>query len=132
MNPALQTLAETILSISCDANGISFNVNFSVSDINKSCLDKLYQEYLQFIELSEKRISEIFGDEWESIDEFYELMQPIQNQTERDFIYTRNKCGCGFWDGDWMKDVSEILEDECKKFSEIIAIYDNEKIYLYL
>lgn len=132
MNPALQALAETILSISCDTDGISFDVNFSVLDINKSCLDKLYQEYLQFIELSEKRISEIFGDEWESIDEFYELMQPIQNQTERDFIYTRNNCGCGFWDGDWMKDVSEILTDECKKFSEIIAIYDNEKIHLYL
>ena len=34
----------------------------------------------------------------------------------RDFWYTRNGHGCGFWDGDWSKDVADILTAASKSF----------------
>jgi hypothetical protein len=132
VNPTIRALAETILWSSFDENSAPLDENFSATDINQGCLDRLYLEYGQFLASVEKRITAIFGDNWDSIDEFYDVIQPVENQTEHDFILTRNGHGCGFWDGDWMPCVSEILTEAAKNFPEICAVVgDDGKVYLY-
>jgi hypothetical protein len=132
VNPTVRALAETILWSSVDETESPLDEKFSAEDINDSCLNRLYSEYTQFIDNVEKQITQIFGDEWDSIDEFYDVIQPVQNQAEHDFIMTRNGHGCGFWDGDWMPCVSEILTEAAKAFPEIDAVVgDDGKVYLY-
>ena len=132
MNPTIRALAETILWSSCDDSEIPLDKNYSAEDINQECLNRLYFEYTQFVNSVEKQITAIFGDNWESIDEFYDIIQPIENQTEHDYIMTRNGHGCGFWDGDWMSGIADILTDAAKSFPEIYAtLGDDGKIYLY-
>lgn len=132
VNPTIRALAETILWSSCDDSEIPLDRNYSAEDINQECLNRLYFEYTQFVNSVEKQITAIFGDNWESIDEFYDIIQPIENQTEHDYIMTRNGHGCGFWDGDWMSGIADILTDAAKSFPEIDAtLGDDGKIYLY-
>lgn len=132
VNPTVRALAETILWSSCDESGTPLDKNYSAENINSECLDRLYLEYTKFIDAVELKITEIAGDKWDSIDDFYEVMQPTENQTEHDFILTRNGHGAGFWDGDWMECVSGILTDAAKQFPEIEAVPgDDGKVYLY-
>lgn len=132
VNPTVRALAETILWSSCDENGIPLDKNYTVENINQECIDRLYSEYNQFIDKAESEITEAVGSIWNSIDDFYDTMQPTENQTEHDFILTRNGHGAGFWDGDWMECVSGILTDAAKQFPEITAIPgDDGKVYLY-
>ena len=132
VNPTVRALAEIILATSSDDNGIPLDRKYSPSDIDRDSLSSLYSDYRKFVDSVEDQITDIFGDEWDSIDEFYDVIQPTENQTERDFILTRNGEGCGFWDGDWMESVSEILTEAAKKFPEVHAFLgDDGKIYLY-
>lgn len=132
VNPTVRALAETILWSSSDENGIPLDKNYLPENINHDCLNQLYREYAMFLDSVETKITEAVGDKWDSIDDFYEIMQPTENQTEHDFILTRNGHGAGFWDGDWMECVSGILTDAAKQFPEITAIPgDDGKVYLY-
>lgn len=132
VNPTVRALAETILWSSLDEDGSPLDEKFSAEDINQDCLNRLYSEYARFLDVTEKQITEIFGNDWDSLDEFYDVIQPIENQAEHDFILTRNGHGCGFWDGDWMPCVSKILTDAAKSFPEICAVQgDDGKVYLY-
>jgi hypothetical protein len=132
VNPTVRILAETILATSCDENGIPLDRKYSPDDIDRDSLSSLYTDYAKFVDSVEDQITAIFGDQWDSIDEFYDVIQPTENQAEKDFIFTRNGEGCGFWDGDWMESVSGILTEAAKKFPEIHAVPgDDGKIYLY-
>lgn len=132
VNPTVRALAEAILWSCCDESETPLSKNYSPDDINQRCLNRLYFEYTQFVNSVEKQITEIFGDSWESIDEFYDIIQPVENQTEHDYILTRNRHGSGFWDGDWMPGVADILTNAAKKFPEILAVTGEDgKVYLY-
>jgi hypothetical protein len=49
----------------------------------------------------------------------------------RDFWYTRNGHGCGFWDGDWPEPYATALTDAAKSFGEVDAyLGDDGKVYL--
>lgn len=49
----------------------------------------------------------------------------------RDFWYTRNGHGCGFWDGDWPEPYASTLTAACKGFGEVDAyLGDDGKVYL--
>ena len=49
----------------------------------------------------------------------------------RDFWYTRNGHGCGFWDGDWPEPYATALTDACKAFRSLDAYPgDDGKVYL--
>lgn len=37
----------------------------------------------------------------------------------RDFWYTRNGHGCGFWDGDWPEPLGDALDTIAKRFGEV-------------
>lgn len=49
----------------------------------------------------------------------------------RDFWYTRNGHGCGFWDGDWPEALGDTLTAIAKRFGEV-SLYrgDDSQIYL--
>lgn len=47
-----------------------------------------------------------------------------------DWILTRNRCGAGFWDGDWEKEFGEKLTDLCHRQGEIeLYLGDDQRIY---
>lgn len=131
MNPTLNALAFTILSTDSDSFGEPLIDNYSISDFSPECLQKLYTEYQEFVSDAELKITEKIGDNWDSIDNFYDIVQPVENQTEHDYVLTRNYHGAGFWDGDWSPEVSKILTDAARKHSEFTTyIGDDSKIYI--
>ena len=130
-NPTLAALVGTILWVECDDSGSPLDTKYSISDFDEKSLEKLYSDYQQFISTVEKLITEEIGESWECIDDFYDLMQPIENQTEHDYILTRNYHGAGFWDGDWNSRISRILTDAAHSQGEITAyVGEDQKIYL--
>jgi len=131
MNPTLIALAETVLFLDQDHYGVPLDANYSIKDFEEESLKKLYSEYQQFLSVVEERITEKVGDGWDCIDDFYDLAQPALNQTEYDYILTRNGHGAGFWDGDWSSEVSQILTDAAQSQIEFTAcVGDDGKIYL--
>jgi hypothetical protein len=131
VNPTAQALAETILYTECDDDGTPLDRNYSIADFDEKSLETLYREFQEFVQVVEKQITEKVGDSWDCIDDFYDLMQPSENQTEYDYILTRNRHGAGFWDGDWASEVSQILTDAAHDQSDICAyVGDDGKIYL--
>lgn len=131
VNPTAQALAETILYTECDDNGTPLNRNYSIADFDEKSLETLYREFQEFVRVVEKQVTGKIGENWNSIDDFYDLMQPSENQTEYDYILTRNRHGAGFWDGDWASEVSEILTDAARDQPDIcVYVGDDKKIYL--
>jgi hypothetical protein len=131
MNPTLIALAETVLFSDQDHYGVPLDANYSIKDFEEESLKKLYSEYQQFLSIVEEKITEKIGDGWDCIDDFYDLHQPAPNQTEYDYILTRNRHGAGFWDGDWSSEVSQILTDAAHSQTEFTAVIDDDgKIYL--
>jgi hypothetical protein len=54
------------------------------------------------------------------------------NAAAYDFILTRNRHGCGFWDGDWEESMGAKLTDLCRKFGELsILVGDDGLLYPY-
>lgn len=52
-------------------------------------------------------------------------------QAGRDFWYTRNGHGCGFWDGDWPEPYATTLDDAAKAFREAsVYLGDDGRVYL--
>jgi len=131
VNPTAQALAETILYTECDDNGTPLNRNYSIADFDEKSLETLYREFQEFVRVVEKQVTGKIGENWNSIDDFYDLMQPSENQTEYDYILTRNRHGAGFWDGDWASEVSQILTDAAQDQFEIcVYVAEDGKIYL--
>ena len=131
MNPTLIALAETVLFSDQDHYGVPLDANYFIKDFEEESLKKLYSEYQQFLSIVEEKITEKIGDRWDCIDDFYDLHQPAPNQTEYDYILTRNRHGAGFWDGDWSSEVSQILTDAAHSQTEFTAVIDDDgKIYL--
>lgn len=131
MNPTAQALASVVLYSECDDEGVPLDRNFSVSDFNEKSLEKLYCDFQSFIQDVETKITDKIGDKWDCIDDFYNLAQPIKDQTEHDYVLTRNHHGAGFWDGDWDNSVAQILTEAANKQGEFSAyIGDDRKIYI--
>lgn len=131
MNPTLIALVETILFTESDIYGEPLDDNYSIADFDEESLKKLYSEYQQFIAIVEEEITVAIGDRWDCIDDFYDVQQPALNQTEHDYVLTRQRCGAGFFDGDWSSEVSKILTDAARSQHEFTAyVGDDEKIYL--
>jgi len=52
-----------------------------------------------------------------------------EEQAGHDFLLTRNRHGCGFLDGDWLK-AGERLTEACKKYPEVyLYVGDDGLIY---
>lgn len=56
---------------------------------------------------------------------------PDETQAGRDFWYTRNGHGCGFWDGDWPEPYASALDRAAKFFREVDPyLGDDGLVYL--
>ena len=131
VNPTLRALAQVVLYSECDENGVPLDANYSIEDFDEKSLEKLYAEFQQFVSEVESAITKKIGDKWECIDDFYDVCQPVEGQTEHDYILTRNHHGAGFWDGDWNNSVAQILTDAANKQGEFSAcVGDDKKIYI--
>jgi hypothetical protein len=131
MNPTLIALAEVVLYTNSDEYGDPLDENYLIANFEEESLKKLYTEYQQFISIVEEKITAAIGDKWNCIDDFYDVQQPALNQTEYDYVLTRNRHGAGFWDGDWSSEVSQILTDAAQSQPEFTALIDDDgKIYL--
>ena len=131
LNPTLLALTQTLLFTETDDNGKSLDKSYSPSDFASDSLEKLYKEYEVFLSDVEGKITEKVGSNWSCIDDFYDIAHPTENQTEHDYILTRNHHGAGFWDGDWNSEISDILTKSAQKQSEIHAyVGDDGKIHL--
>jgi hypothetical protein len=53
----------------------------------------------------------------------------LWDHAAHDWILTREGCGCGFWDGDWEKNMGEKLTELSKTFGEL-DVY-SERGYVY-
>jgi hypothetical protein len=131
VNPTLRALAQVVLYTEYDDNGVSLDINYDIKDFDEKSLEKLYAEFQQFVSEVESAITKKIGGKWECIDDFYDVRQPVEDQTEHDYILTRNHHGAGFWDGDWDNSVAQILTDAANKQGEFSAyVGDDKKIYI--
>lgn len=131
VNPTLAALAEVVLFVESDDSGLSLDLSYDVSDFDEESLNKLYSDYQQFLSVAESKITEKIGDEWDCIDDFYDIVHPAENQTEYDYVGQRQRCGAGFWDGDWNELVSDILTDAAHAQGEFdVYVGDDQKVYL--
>ncbi len=56
---------------------------------------------------------------------------PDEAQAGRDFWYTRNGHGCGFWDGDWPEPYASALDGAARQFRNVDAyVGDDGLLYL--
>lgn len=54
-----------------------------------------------------------------------------EDDAGRDFWYTRNGHGCGFWDGDWPEPYATTLTEAARAFGSVDAyLGDDGKVYL--
>lgn len=58
---------------------------------------------------------------WELIDPDSEPTYEQLSHAGRDFWYTRNGYGCGFWDGDWPEPAATVLTDAAHAYGEVYA-----------
>ena len=132
MNPTVAALAHAMLSTCTDEFATPLDEFHSPCDVDSESLERIYLEYQSFVESVEKQISEKIQGEWETIDDFYNLVPCTENQTEYDYVLTRNYHGAGFWDGDWCEEVESILTKAARSKPEITAyIGDDGKIYFH-
>lgn len=135
MNPSLERLVRTLLWSETDnsdeSGGEPLDANYDITDVDEKSLAELNKRFQSFVEEAEKALTEKFGDEWGSIDDFYTGSASGGFYTEHDFIMTVNGHGCGFWEkGDWQDDVSDILTRLAKKQGEIDAyVGDNGRVH---
>jgi hypothetical protein len=55
---------------------------------------------------------------------------PEEAQAGRDFWYTRNGHGCGFWDGDWPEPHASDMTSAAKSFGEVSVSFDGQMIHI--
>jgi hypothetical protein len=51
------------------------------------------------------------------------LFEGEEEHAGRDFWFTRNGHGCGFWDGDWPEDIGETLTRAAKQYNEVCGVF---------
>jgi len=76
--------------------------SWSFDELSESALRKIKEDCAAFC-ADHKTLDFIDGNE---------------SHAGRDFWYTRQGHGCGFWDGDWEKEAGEYLTKRAKQFGE--------------
>ena len=125
-NPVLQYLAETLLFASTDHLGEPLDKFHSICDFAPKDLERLYREFQHFIDKVEGLVTAEVGGDWDTLEDFY-LGMHADGCVERDYIYSRNYEGTGFWDtGRWYEPVGRILNEAAKSQPEICCIENDE------
>lgn len=98
---------------STPAGGVPMDDNYSEGDIHPETLAKMQADCDKF--------------QKENADD---LSARAEKFGAHDFWFTRNGHGCGFWDGDWPRDIGERLTVATKAFGTFdLYIGDDKKIH---
>lgn len=98
-----------------DTNDVPLDRNYSISDFDPHCMQKLLVDCEKFQKDNEVDLASISPAE-----------------AGHDFWLTRGGHGAGFWDGDYEKEVGERLTESSKTFEEVnLYVGDDGKIYVY-
>lgn len=125
-NPVLQHLAGALLFTSKDHFGEPLDKFHGVCDFAPADLAKLYTDFQHFIDKVEGLVTAEFGGEWNTLEDFY-LGMHDDGCVERDYIYSRNREGIGFWDtGRWYAPIGKILNEAAKSQPEICCVENDE------
>lgn len=106
----LNAYIEAALWSSADDNGTALDENYGSSDIAPETLSKMKEDCEDFL--------------LDNID----IIKPDFAEAGHDFWLTRNRHGCGFWDGDWGKEIGERLTKASHEFGEF-NLYVSKKIH---
>lgn len=103
-----------------DNGGDPMDKNYGFEDVELSTLEVMREDCRKFITANESDLIEenFLGHCHEGTFEEY---------VGHDFWLTRNGHGCGFWDGDWVKEVGERLTKHCK-YKEFYLFVNDGKI----
>jgi len=105
----------TALWSSTDDNENPLDDNYTDENIDLGTLKKMLDDCYNFIFQADK----------------IEGFKNLDIETcGHDFWLTRNRHGCGFWDGDYEEKIGEKLTELSKKFNECdLYVGDDQKIY---
>lgn len=119
MNRIESGYVEAMLWTSQDENDVNLDMNYSDEDISKALLSRISEDCRAFIE----KASEALRNENPAFDLDTE-------QVGHDFWLTRNGHGAGFWDGDYERNIGEILTKIAQGFgNHNIYVEEDGKIY---
>jgi len=102
---------------------IPFEPSFGFSDLAPETLARIISDCAAF-----RR-----GEQWQQwLDHAADADIYAEDETAgRDFWYTRNGHGCGFWDGDWPEPYATQLTDAARAFGNVDAyLGDDGRVYL--
>lgn len=90
----------TLAYITCALWSNTMDKKYSMNDLAPETMEQMKEDCQSF--------QEKYGS----------LIQNDLSQAGHDFWLTRNGHGAGFWDGDWEKDLGEILTKASKTYGE--------------
>ena len=100
-----------------DDGGDPLDMNYTIDDIDPTCLTGLMAECEAFQEANADALDAC-------------SMRVDLAGAGHDFWLTRNRHGAGFWDGDWFEPHATTLTESSHKFGEVILyVGDNGMIY---
>ena len=118
-----------------DDNEVPLDTNYDSGDFSPEMMERVRADCLEFlndpmggrlIAVAERLDAEgKFGHRPGSADD------TVANHAGRDFWYTREGHGCGFWDGDWREELARPLEKLAKRFGEMWITVGDEDGLLY-
>lgn len=131
MNPSLQALVETLLWSETDSEGCFLDRDFTEQDVDAASLSELHKRFQAFLSKAETEVTALKGSNWSSIEDFYTGSGLSAFQLERDYVFTVNGHGCGFWEkDDWEPEVSKLLTRLAKAETPIHCVVDNGKVFM--
>jgi hypothetical protein len=111
-----------------ESGGEPLDKNYSHHDIAQETMTQMAADCEKFISENEKWLTPEH-----CLKPSYEqgsLRDPVMARAGHDFWLTRNRHGCGFWDGDWSEEAGKALTDAAHKFGEVnLEVGDDKKIY---
>lgn len=101
---------------SADAiGGRPLDERFTVQDFDQETINKAVKDCNSFIKENRKDL-ETIEDKWDA---------------GRDFWFTRNRHGMGYWDGDYEDELGERLTESARKYGERHVDVEGEKLHIY-
>jgi hypothetical protein len=115
----INQLIETLLWSSTDDDGNP--LDSGDYEVSQELCDQLEVDYRAFL----RSLPENFIP-----DDHFTGRGDADEQLAHDYILTRNHHGCGFWDGDWGKEMGDLLTELAQRKPEIEAyVGDDGLIY---
>lgn len=121
-NDFVDGYVNAMLFSSIDDDGEPLDKYYGPGDVDSKSMERIEADCRRFLDspdgggmmslVARLQASGQFGHKPGSDDD------TLLNHAGRDFYYTRNGYGCGFWDGDWAAEPGSRMDKLAKQFSE--------------